>query len=237
VPGNEDLAAEPPAPELAAVLAQSEKIAGWLTRAQAASLFAEARRLPAGSRIVEIGSHQGRSTVVLALAARSCHLVAIDPFVEGALFGGLATKLAFLANLAAANVADRVVLREAKSTVLRLGWRDRIDLLYIDGKHDYWTLSDDLKWSEYVPEGGIVLIHDAFSSIGVTLGLLRHVLFSRRLRYLDRTTSLARCQLGRPSSRDRLRLLAQLPWWLRNIAIKLLLRVARLFGNSTPDPY
>jgi predicted O-methyltransferase YrrM len=212
-------------------------IGGWLTDAQAATLWREARALPPGSRIVEIGSHQGRSTVMIALAAPGSTVEAIDPFVEGALFGGLKTKDVFLANLTRTGVVERVQLHQAKSTELRPRWTETIDLLYIDGKHDYWTLSDDLRWAEFVRPGGIVLIHDAFSSIGVTLGLIRHVLLGGSMRYLDRDTSLARFRVQRPTPADRLRLAAQLPWWLRNVLIKVGLRVARLFGNTTPDPY
>ena len=45
--------------------------------------------LPPGATVLEIGSHQGRSTVVLgrALRARSGSLVCVDPFVDGRLFG------------------------------------------------------------------------------------------------------------------------------------------------------
>lgn len=218
-------------------LALAATIGGWLTPAQAELLYTEASRLAPGSRIVEIGSHQGRSTVVLALGAPTSTVVAIDPFVDGAMFGGLATRDRFLANVQRAGVAGSVELRQHKSTELRPNWQDRIDLLYIDGKHDYWTLSDDLRWAEHVPSGGTVLVHDAFSSIGVTLGLLRHVLGSGRLRYVDRATSLARFEIAAPSRADRIRLLAQLPWWLRNVAIKIALRCLRPFGNTTPDPY
>ena len=41
----------------------------------------------------------------------------------------------------------------------------------------------------------------------------------------------------------RLRILAELPWWIRNVFLKVLLRlrlrpVARLFGHYSPyDPY
>ena len=35
-----------------------------------------------------------------------------------------------------------------------------VDLLYIDGKHDYWTLSDDLQWTDHLPRCGAVLVHD-----------------------------------------------------------------------------
>ncbi|MEO6703849.1 MAG: class I SAM-dependent methyltransferase [Jatrophihabitantaceae bacterium] len=225
-----------------AAWAVASDIGGWLTRDQARALWDEARRIGPAGRIVEIGSHQGRSTVILA-GAGTAPVVAIDPFVGGAMFGGLATREAFVANLARAGLTDRVELRQAKSTELRPGWHEPIDFLYIDGKHNYWTLADDLRWARFLPAGGHVAIHDAFSSIGVTLGLLRHVLPGRRLRYLDRTGSLARFEVGTPDRADRLRLIAELPWWLRNVAIKILLRlklypVARLVGHhDTADPY
>jgi hypothetical protein len=223
------------------VLAKASGIGGWLTAAQARLLWEQAMTVPDGSLIVEIGSHQGRSTVVLA-AARA-RVVAIDPFVGGAMFGGAATREKFLANLSAAGVSERVELREVRSTSLRPDWTSPIDFLYIDGKHDYWTVSDDLRWASFLPAGGRLAIHDAFSSIGVTLGLLRHVLFSRRLRYLGRVGSLALFEVSSPSRADRLRMAAQLPWWLRNVGIKILLRlrlrpVARLFGHTDHyDPY
>ncbi|MFL6161112.1 MAG: class I SAM-dependent methyltransferase [Jatrophihabitantaceae bacterium] len=223
------------------VLASAGGIGGWLTTEQARLLWQQAAAVPAGGLIVEIGSHQGRSTVVLA--AGRARVLAIDPFVGGAMFGGQATREKFLANMAAAGVADRVELRQLKSTELRPSWQQPIDFLYIDGKHDYWTLSDDLRWAEFLPPGGRLAIHDAFSSIGVTLGLLRHVLFSHRLRYECRTGSLALFQVARPSGADRWRMGRQLPWWLRNVGIKILLRlrlypVARRFGHHDRyDPY
>jgi hypothetical protein len=170
-------------------------------------------------------------------------VLAVDPFVEGRLFGGLSTREKFLRNLAAAAVDDRVELVEEYSTRARPGWRRSFEYLYIDGKHDYWTLSDDLRWSVHLPEGAPVLVHDCFSSIGVTLGILRHVLFSRRLRYECRAGSLALFRVGRPSTADRRRILAEMPWWLRNVFVKVLLRLrlrpaARLFGHDSPyDPY
>ncbi|MDQ1738526.1 MAG: hypothetical protein QOE53_178 [Pseudonocardiales bacterium] len=234
-------------PDFETVFGQVREIGGWLTEAQARTLWDEARRVPAGGLIVEIGSHQGRSTVVLAAAAPQAKVIAIDPFVGGAMFGGLATRDRFEANLVRAGLVEQVELRQARSTELRPSWTEPVSFLYIDGKHDYWTLSDDLRWSEFLPDGGRLCIHDAYSSIGVTLGLLRHLLPSRRLRYLDRTGSLARFEVAAvtsPVSRaDRLRILAELPWWLRNVGIKVLLRLrlyplARLAGHSDrADPY
>ncbi|GAB3303824.1 class I SAM-dependent methyltransferase [Epidermidibacterium keratini] len=226
------------------VFAVAEPIGGWLTVEQAFLLYRQARAVDRpGAVIVEIGSHQGRSTVVLALAAPDSTVIAVDPFVDGAMFGGLGTKEKFEANLQRAKVTDRVELVQAKSTDRRQAWERPFELLYIDGKHDYWTVTDDLKWATHLPEGGSVLIHDAFSSIGVTLGLLRWVLPGTQLRYVGRAGSLAHFEKRRPSLADRARFIRQLPWWVRNVAIKVLLRLrlyplARLAGHhDKADPY
>jgi hypothetical protein len=129
------------------------------------------------------------------------------------------------------------------STALRPTWTRSFQMLYIDGKHDYWTLSDDLRWAAHLPDGAAVVIHDCFSSIGVTLGILRHVLFSSTLTYERRSDSQALFRVRRPRTADRLRILAELPWWLRNVLVKVMLRlrlhpVAKLLGHDSPyDPY
>lgn len=223
----------------------AEPVKGWMTRDQGLALWNAACRLDKGDLVVEIGSHQGRSTIVLASAARTvgARVVAVDPFVDGRLFGGSPTRQRFEANLRKAGVEDVVELVPEYSTKLRPRWDRPIQLLYIDGKHDYWTYTDDLRWSANLVNGGEILVHDCFSSIGVTLGTIAKVLFGRRYTYLDRATSLARFRLAPPSAKDRLRVLAQMPWFVRNVGIKILLRlrlapVAKIFGHDSPyDPY
>jgi hypothetical protein len=220
-------------------------ISGWLTEAQAQLLHEQAAALPDGATAVEIGSHKGRSTVVLGrvLRERSGRLVAIDPFVDGRMFGGSRTRADFERHVGLAGVEETVELVCDYSTAVRKTWTRPFDLLYIDGKHDYWTFSDDLQWRVHLPEGAPVLVHDSFSSIGVTLGILAHVLPARNLRYERRVGSMALFRVGRPTRQDRLRILAELPWWVRNVGIKVLLRlrlrpVARLVGHDSPyDPY
>lgn len=222
------------------VWALAEPVGGWMTRDQGRALYEAASTVRAGDVILEIGSHKGRSTIVLAAAARAAgaRVVAVDPFVDGRLFGGSATRELFEANLAAAGLRDVVELMSQPSTALRPTWTTPLAMLYIDGKHDYWTVRDDLRWTEHLPPGGRVLIHDSFSSVGVTLGLVLHALPSRRLRYRHRTGSLAEFDVVVPTRADRLRLLAQLPWFLRNLVIKIVLRVLRIVGyHGTPDPY
>jgi len=223
----------------------AEHIPGWLTRDQAKVLWEAVHRLPPGAGIVEIGSHQGRSTVVLGRAARDrgVRLTAVDPFVDGRLFGGEPTRGKFERNIAAAGLAGVVELVTEYSTRLRPGWTRPFDLLYIDGKHDYWTFTDDLRWSQHLTAGGEILVHDCFSSIGVTSGVLVTVLAGRRYTYLDRTGSLARFRRRPPVPADRVRILRELPWFLRNVCVKVLLRLrlyrlAHAMGHAGRyDPY
>jgi predicted O-methyltransferase YrrM len=238
------MAAYPASADFERAYAHADLIPGWLTRDQARVLFDEAYAVGTGATIVEIGSHLGRSTVVLGAAAVTrCRVVAIDPFLHAWRYGRSDTEAILRQHLETAGVASVVEVRVTTSRAARAEWSHPIDLLYIDGKHDYWTVRDDLRWAEHVAPGGSVLLHDSFSSIGVTLALLRTTLTSRRLRYVERTGSLARFEVGEVSMADRLRPLAQLPWWLRNVALKLLLRLrlrplARILGHAdVHDPY
>ena len=116
-------------------------------------------------------------------------------------------------------------------------------MVYVDGKHDVWSCLDDLRWSRFLEDDDVVLVHDAFSSLGVTLAVLRDTLTGNRHRYLGRTGSLARFAVGTPSAADRARVLRELPWFTRNLVVKVLLRLrarplARLLGHTgTADPY
>jgi hypothetical protein len=232
-------------PDFEAAWVLADPVPGWLTKDQGRMLFGEATSAGPGARLLEIGSHQGRSTVLLgqvALAAGG-EVIAIDPFVEGRLFGGLSTRDKFRANLERAGVSTVVREVEEYSTRARPRWTESVDLVYIDGKHDVWTFSDDLRWRDFLPPGASILVHDAFSSIGVTLGILLRVLPANDVAYVRRTGSMALFQRRRPTAADRLRIVRELPWWLRNVGMKVLLRLrlrplARLLGHDSPyDPY
>ena len=218
---------------------------GWLTRDQAALLHSTAATLGRDATVVEIGSYEGRSTLVLASGLRheGSRVVAIDPWTENWKFGAVGTRDRFTEHLRGAGLTDRVRVLAERSQTVRPGWVGPIDLLFIDGKHDVWSFVDDLCWSDHGVPGSFVLVHDCFSSVGVTLGVLARVLPSRRLSYVDRVGSLARLRVAPPSAGDRLRILGELPWWLRNVAVKVALRLrwagmARALGHEGPaDPY
>jgi predicted O-methyltransferase YrrM len=215
-------------------------VEGWLTEEQARVLHAEAARV-AGGTVVEVGSHHGRSTVVLA--ASGARVVAIDPFPADWRYGGPRTADRFRANLASAGVGAAVTLLERTSSDVLSGWDRPVDLVYVDGKHDVTSCLRDLRWTRWLSPGGRFLVHDAFSSVGVTAAMLVLAATDRHSRFLGRTGSLAVFEVAAPSASDRWRILAQLPWFGRNLAVKVLLRlrlrrVARLLGHvDAADPY
>jgi hypothetical protein len=245
-------------PRFDAAWAAVRDVEGWMTERQGRRLFEAARRLAPGGRIVEIGSFRGRSAIVLAHgAAGDVDVVAIDPHL-GSDRGpqeiaarpelGAADAGAFSANLERAGVAGRVRhVRERSQDAL--GAVDGpVDLLYVDGAHRFGPARDDLvRWGARVPVGGRMLVHDSFSSVGVTLALALVTVAGARWRYEGRDGSLAqfeRADLG-PGARARnaARQLAQLPWFARNLVVKALIvarlrPLARLLGHREgPWPY
>jgi predicted O-methyltransferase YrrM len=217
-----------------------EGVEGWLSDEQAERLHLAASTVPAGGRIVEIGSFRGRSTIVLARGADpSVEVIAIDPHAGGdrgprevreSRARGEADLRAFRANLARAGVADRVrhvplASRQALGAV-----DGRIDLLYVDGAHRFGPARSDIScWGRRVSPAGTLLIHDAFSSVGVTLAILTRLAFAGDFVYVGRVRSLGeyRRAEGRVPVAQRVRSaarqLAQLPWFGRNLLIKLAL--------------
>jgi hypothetical protein len=204
-------------------------VEGWLTEAQARRLFAAAGAVPPGGRIVEIGSFRGRSAIVLARGARpDVEVVCIDPHA-GSDRGpreigprpalGEADLAAFRANLERAGVSKRVRhVRDVSSLALR-AFDGPVDLLFVDGAHRFGPARADLvSWGARVPDGGRMLVHDAFSSIGVTLALLTSVAPSRSWRYLGRDGSLAAYVRDRSMTPGRE--LAELGWFCANLARK-----------------
>ncbi len=241
-----------PATDFDTAWASVADVDGWMSHDQARRLWDRASEVTDGGQIVEIGSFRGRSMIMLASAAPDkTEIVAIDPHI-GTDRGpqeivttaelGQDDNEVFRANLARAGVADRVRHVRKLSAEALGDVEGPIDLLYIDGAHRYGPARADMvDWGRRVTDGGVLLVHDSWSSIGVTFALLRTYLFSREWRYVGRSRSLAEYRRGPMSDAERrrsqLRQLGELGWFAKNVLIKVLLtlrlgRVTRLLGHD-----
>ena len=241
------------------VLSVVAEVDGWMSPDQAARLYAAAAATRTGEQIVEIGSFRGRSTIVLASAAPAdVPVVAIDPHAGNdrgpGEISGFETQAggdheAFTTNLVAAGVADRIRHIRSFSEHAHDAVDGSIAVLYIDGAHRYAPARSDIHdWGARVQGGGTMLIHDAFSSVGVTMAIGRELLFGRRFRYIGRSRSLAeyRADLDSgPGARavNACRQIAQVPWFAKNLSLKLMLTlrlggvIAKVTGHRPEWPY
>jgi hypothetical protein len=232
-------------------------VEGWFSPDQVARVSARAAAVPGGGRIVEIGSFRGRSTIAIADSAPDgVEIVAIDPHagndrgpqeIEGFEAEAAQDHEVFIANLTRAGVVERVRHVRKFSGEAHGDVTGPIDVLHIDGAHRFAPARDDIRtWGDRVVPGGTMLIHDSFSSVGVTLAIGATLLLSGRWRYAGRSRSLAEYRAepvrGLARAGNVGRHLAQLPWFVRNVAIKALIvaklgRLARLLGHKPNEPW
>jgi predicted O-methyltransferase YrrM len=218
-----------------------------MTDGQARMLFESAALLAPGELAVEIGSHKGKSSIMLASGMPAgAGLVAVDPFDDPRWGGGEGAMPTFLANLRSAGVADKVELERGLSFEVAARWDParRIRLLYVDGAHDFETALKDLRdWERFLEPDATVLVHDAFSSTGVTRAVLRQYLFNWGYRFRDATTTMIRVDRGLGSVTSQIRLFGRVGYFARNVLIKLAIRrnakaVVRLLGHPSMEyPY
>jgi len=122
-------------------------------------------------------------------------------------------------------------------------------VLYVDGAHRYAPARADIRdWGARVEPGGTMLIHDSFSSLGVTGAIMRELAFGSRFRYVGRARSLTeyRADLdGSWPSRvgNAGRQLLQLPWFFKNLLVKVLIScklgglLKKITGRDPEWPY
>jgi methyltransferase family protein len=217
---------------------------GWLTEDQARMLYEAAARVSTGA-IVEIGSHHGRSTVILASAKQhDATVVAVDPYDAPRWGGGQSALETFWANLTRKGVQEDVTLIQDYGSRAGEAWEGaQVGALFVDGAHDYESVLADLKaWAPHLASDATVLMHDGYLTLGVTRAAFKQMFLSSDFLFTGHSRSLIRFERRAGSSAiSRARMIARLPWLGRNLAVKLARReewrvLARWLGSEPGSP-
>ncbi|MFF1684697.1 MULTISPECIES: class I SAM-dependent methyltransferase [unclassified Streptomyces] len=168
-----------PKPE---ILAAFEAAKGFMPLGEGLALHAAATEAAAlGLPLLEVGTYCGRSTILLADAARQAGVSALtvdhhrgseeqqpgwdyhDPETVDPVVGRMDTLPTFRRTLHAAGLEDHVVALVGRSPQVAAVWGGKLGLVFIDGGHtDEHATADYEGWAPHVAEGGLLLIHDVF---------------------------------------------------------------------------
>lgn len=126
--------------------------------------FRTARRAPEDAVIVEIGSFLGRSTVSFALGCTGTrkHVFAIDLFEgDNDMYGSGDFLGRFHNNIKSCGVEAYVTPIKQHSLKVAAAWNKPIDVLFIDGSHEYEDVKADFHaFYPHVKKNGIIAFHD-----------------------------------------------------------------------------
>jgi predicted O-methyltransferase YrrM len=198
-------------------------VPGWLTDEEGEALYELARACRGDGVIVEIGSWKGKSTVCLGLGSQDGARVpvyAVDPHADYR-FGDFKT------NVERAGIADLVRPIASLSQTAADGFDESIELLFVDGSHEYDLVLEDFeKWVPKVVDGGWVAFHDTTWTDGPRKVVGQAIYRSRRFkdaRFVVGSTTVARKVITN-STLDRVHnryvLGVKTAFWLGSTAVK-----------------
>jgi hypothetical protein len=134
------------------------------------TLAALAAGVPRSAAIVELGSYRGKSTAYLAAGAavgNGARVHAVDPWDTPGNrtgrfgFADPATRAAFMAQLEAVGLLDRVTPLRGFSTDVARHWIAPIGLLYVDGSHTEADVAADVEaWAPFLIPGAVIAFDD-----------------------------------------------------------------------------
>jgi predicted O-methyltransferase YrrM len=151
-----------------------DNIRGALYEGEGMLLHGLAKKCQGKGVIVEIGALLGKSTAYLALGSKAganIRVYAIDPFNGGdsmprslwikKLFAKGSFYSTFKENMRKAELSDIVTAIPLRSTEALSKVDEQIELLFVDGAHDYRSVRNDvsLYYPRVIPRGTIAL-HD-----------------------------------------------------------------------------
>jgi predicted O-methyltransferase YrrM len=170
------------APE-AKVLAAFEAATGFMPVDEGLALYSVAVEAAArtGLPLLEVGTYCGRSTILLADAARRAGTVALtvdhhrgseeqqpgweyhDPDLVDTEVGLMDTLPLFRRTLHAAGLEDHVIALVGRSPQVAAVWGAPLGLVFIDGGHtDEHATADYEGWAPHLAPEGVLVVHDVF---------------------------------------------------------------------------
>ncbi|MEV5506858.1 class I SAM-dependent methyltransferase [Streptomyces orinoci] len=169
----------PPTP---AILNAFEEAKGFMPVHEGLALHEAATEAArTGLPLLEVGTYCGRSTILLADAARQAGTTAItidhhrgseeqqpgweyhDPTLVDPVVGRMDTLPTFRRTLHAAGLEDHVIAIVGRSPQVARTWRTPVGLVFIDGGHtDEHATADYEGWAPHLAPGGLLVIHDVF---------------------------------------------------------------------------
>ncbi|NDZ81712.1 class I SAM-dependent methyltransferase [Streptomyces sp. SID10853] len=165
-----------------ATLAAFEAAKGFMPADEGLALYeAAAQAAGLGLPLLEVGTYCGRSTLLIADAARAAGVAAItvdhhrgseeqqpgweyhDPSVVDPEVGLMDTLPTFRRTLHKAGLEDHVIAMVGRSPQVARAWGGPLGLVFIDGGHTDEHASGDYEgWAPHLADGGLLLVHDVF---------------------------------------------------------------------------
>ena len=205
-------------------------IEGFLNNKEGSLLYDLAKDVKGKGVILEIGSFKGKSTIWLSKGSEQGNRIAV--YAVDHHTGSpehrkgkdeLWTFDEFKRNIGDAGVSDLVTPIVRTSVEAASSFEEPIELLFIDGGHDYDSVKSDYHaWSSKVVEGGIIAFHDS-EWPGVSQFLEELLKTQNNLKFIRFRGSVASVQkVGRISSLDAFtnRQLIKVIKFRRNIGYK-----------------
>ncbi|MET9418803.1 class I SAM-dependent methyltransferase [Streptomyces klenkii] len=169
----------PPKPETVAAF---EAAKGFMPLDEGLALHAAAEEAAAlGLPLLEVGTYCGRSTILLAAAAREAGVTAVtvdhhrgseeqqpgweyhDASLVDEAVGRMDTLPIFRRTLHQAGLEEHVLALVGRSPLAASLWGKPLGLVFIDGGHtDEHATADYEGWVPHLAPGGLLVIHDVF---------------------------------------------------------------------------
>ncbi|MCF3104449.1 class I SAM-dependent methyltransferase [Streptomyces roseoverticillatus] len=169
----------PPKPEIVAAF---EAAKGFMPLDEGLALHAAAEEAAGlGLPLLEVGTYCGRSTILLAAAAREAGTTAVtvdhhrgseeqqpgweyhDASLVDEAVGRMDTLPVFRRTLHQAGLEEHVLALVGRSPLAASLWGKPLGLVFIDGGHtDEHATADYEGWVPHLAPGGLLVIHDVF---------------------------------------------------------------------------